>query len=113
MKNKKEKTLGRYVSAAVAATSIVALCSLVARGAAVGAVVSGFKAAKKAASDILNSNDRKSQTEFREKTEICSENVEGSEVEGSENAEEVEVKELELTRVGEDALSNEKDGKEE
>ena len=82
--------MGTYVSAAVAATSIVALCSLVASGTAVSAVVSGFKAAKKAAADILICEV---QEESFEKTEI--------------------VDELELTQAGEDALSMEIDSEEE
>ena len=95
MKHKKETTMGTYVSAAVAATSIVALCSLVASGTAVSTVVSGFKAAKKAAADILNGEDQ---------AEAC---------ERCESAEIEIVEELELTQAGEDAQGSTTDTEEE
>ena len=52
----------KITGAAAAATGVVALSALVASGAAVGAVVEGFKAAGTTFKDVMKKEESKSET---------------------------------------------------
>ena len=57
------KKIGKYVGAACAATGVVALSGLIASGAAVGAVVEGFKSAAATIKKMLK-DEQQADTEI-------------------------------------------------
>ena len=62
------KKIGKYVGAACAATGVVALSGLIASGAAVGAVVEGFKSAAATMKKMLK-DEQQNDTEIEVEAE--------------------------------------------
>ncbi len=99
VKSVTKKTL-KYVGAFTIGAGVIATSSLVATGAAVGAVVEGFKAAQKAAKKVLN---EKEETEIVDVEEMLEEEY-SDEVVNEEKEEDVEkviehVAEVETTKM--------------
>lgn len=66
----------KLTSAAAAATGVVALSALVASGAAVGAVVEGFKAAGTTFKDVMKKEEAKAESAEAVEVEVAEANEE-------------------------------------